>query len=130
MTLVNIIGQKWTTCVLLLLYSFMKPPPNSAERVPSEVQILWHPPQNEADMIDSFNRIYSKLDDPFYFGRKPSGELEKFLNAIHPPIGEALDLECGGSRNSLTYNTPPQHPPSLLQQPEHTHTQEMTNTSQ
>ncbi len=67
-------------------------------------------------MTDSFNRIYSKPDDPFYFGLKPSGELEKFLNAIHPPAGEALDLECGGSRNSLMYNTPPQHLSSLMQQ--------------
>ncbi len=40
LTLVNVIGQKWTKFVLLLLYSFMKPPFNKAERVPSEVQIL------------------------------------------------------------------------------------------
>ncbi len=73
-------------------------------------------------MTDSFNRIYSKPDDSFYFGLKPSGELEKFLKAIHPPTRGALDLECGGSRNSLMYNTPPQHPPSLKQQLEQTHT--------
>ena len=52
-------------------------------------------------MTDSFNRVYGKADDPFYYGLKPSEELEKFLNDTHPPAGEALDLGCGEGRNSL-----------------------------
>jgi len=52
-------------------------------------------------MNDSFNRVYGKPDDPFYYGLKPSEELEKFLNETHPPAGEALDLGCGEGRNSL-----------------------------
>jgi hypothetical protein len=40
-------------------------------------------------MADSFNRIYDKPDDPFYYGLKPSEEFEKFLNDTHPPAGEA-----------------------------------------
>ena len=43
-------------------------------------------------MTDSFNRVYGKPHDPFYYGLKPSKELEKFLNERHPPTGEALDL--------------------------------------
>src|SRR5436309_13996826 len=53
------------------------------------------------NMADSFNRVYGKPDDPFYYGLKPSGELETFLNETHPPTGEALDLGCGEGRNSL-----------------------------
>src|SRR5438105_11968739 len=52
-------------------------------------------------MTDSFNRVYGKPDDPFYYGLKPSKELEIFLNKTHLPIGEALDLDCGEGRNSL-----------------------------
>ena len=52
-------------------------------------------------MTDSFNRVYGKPDDPFYYGLKPSKELETFLNKSHPPTGEALDLGCGEGRNSL-----------------------------
>ncbi len=52
-------------------------------------------------MTDSFNRVYGKPDTPFYYGLKPSEELEKFLNDTHPPAGEALDLGCGEGRNSL-----------------------------
>ena len=52
-------------------------------------------------MTDSFNRVYGKSDDPFYYGLKPSKELETFLNETHPPTGEALDLGCGEGRNSL-----------------------------
>jgi len=52
-------------------------------------------------MTDSFNRVYGKPDDPFYYGLKPSKELEIFLNETHPPTGEALDLGCGEGRNSL-----------------------------
>ena len=52
-------------------------------------------------MTDTFNRIYGKPDDPFYYGLKPSEELEHFLNDSHPPAGEALDLGCGEGRNSL-----------------------------
>ncbi len=52
-------------------------------------------------MTDSFNRVYGKPDDPFYYGLKPSEELEVFLNETHPPAGEALDLGCGEGRNSL-----------------------------
>src|SRR6266487_6836286 len=52
-------------------------------------------------MTDSFNRVYGKPDDPFYYGLKPSEELEAFLNETHPPAGEALDLGCGEGRNSL-----------------------------
>ena len=52
-------------------------------------------------MTDTFNRVYGKPDDPFYYGLKPSEELEKFLNDTHPPAGEALDLGCGEGRNSL-----------------------------
>jgi len=42
-----------------------------------------------------------KPDDPFYYGLKPSKELEIFLNETHPSTGEALDLGCGEGRNSL-----------------------------
>ena len=52
-------------------------------------------------MTDSFNRVYGKPDDPFYYGLKPSEELEKFLHETHPPAGEALDLGSGEGRNSL-----------------------------
>src|SRR5437588_3059369 len=52
-------------------------------------------------MTDSFNHVYGKHDDPFYYGLKPSKKLEKFLNDTHPPTGEALDLGCGEGRNSL-----------------------------
>ena len=52
-------------------------------------------------MTDSFNRVYGKPDDPFYYGLKPSEELETFLNKTHPPTGEALDLGCGEGRNGL-----------------------------
>src|SRR3989442_14575665 len=52
-------------------------------------------------MTDSFNRVYGQPDDPFYYGLKPSKELELFLNETHPPTGEALDLGCGEGRNSL-----------------------------
>src|SRR3989440_12418742 len=52
-------------------------------------------------MTDSFNRIYGKPDDPFYYGLKPTKELEIFLNETHTPTGEALDLGCGEGRNSL-----------------------------
>src|SRR5437764_11691429 len=52
-------------------------------------------------MADSFNRVYGKPDDPFYYGLKPSEELEQFLHESHPPIGEALDLGSGEGRNSL-----------------------------
>ena len=52
-------------------------------------------------MTDSFNRVYGKPHDPFYYGLKPSKELEKFLNERHPPTGEALDLGSGEGRNSL-----------------------------
>ncbi len=33
-------------------------------------------------MTDSFNLVYGKPDDPFYYGLKPSRELEIFLNKI------------------------------------------------
>ena len=52
-------------------------------------------------MTDSFNRVYGEPDDPFYYGLKPSEELELFLNETYPLIGEALDLGCGEGRNSL-----------------------------
>ena len=52
-------------------------------------------------MTDSFNRVYGKPDDPFYYGLKPSEELETFLHETHPPAGEALDLGSGEGRNSL-----------------------------
>src|SRR5436305_12845369 len=52
-------------------------------------------------MPDSFNHVYGKPDDPFYYGLKPSEELELFLNETHSPGGEALDLGCGEGRNSL-----------------------------
>ncbi len=52
-------------------------------------------------MTDSFNRVYGELDTPFYYGLKPSQELEQFLNDTRPPAGEALDLGCGEGRNSL-----------------------------
>src|SRR6266571_5285550 len=52
-------------------------------------------------MTDSFNHVYGKHDDPFYYGLKPSTKLEQFLNDSHPPAGEALDLGCGEGRNSL-----------------------------
>jgi tellurite methyltransferase len=52
-------------------------------------------------MTDSFNLVYGKPDDPFYYGLKPSRELEIFLNKTHPSTGEALDLGCGEGRNSL-----------------------------
>jgi len=52
-------------------------------------------------MTDSFNRVYGKPDDPFYYGLKPSEELETFLHETHPPTGEALDLGSGEGRNSL-----------------------------
>ncbi len=52
-------------------------------------------------MTDSFNRVYGQLDDPFYYGLKPSEELEQFLHETHPLTGEALDLGSGEGRNSL-----------------------------
>ena len=52
-------------------------------------------------MADSFNRVYGTPDAPFYYGLKPSEELEKFLHDTHPLAGEALDLGCGEGRNSL-----------------------------
>ena len=52
-------------------------------------------------MTDSFNRVFGRPDDPFYYGLKPSKELETFLNETHPPAGEALDLGSGEGRNSL-----------------------------
>src|SRR5437588_4707275 len=52
-------------------------------------------------MTDSFNHVYGKHDDPFYYGLRPSTKLEQFLNDTHPPIGAALDLGCGEGRNSL-----------------------------
>jgi len=52
-------------------------------------------------VTDSFNRVYGEPDDPFYYGLKPSEELELFLNETHPLMGEALDLGCGEGRNSL-----------------------------
>lgn len=52
-------------------------------------------------MTDSFNRVYGEPDTPFYYGLKPSQELEQFLNDTRPPAGEALDLGCGEGRNSL-----------------------------
>src|SRR6266699_283415 len=52
-------------------------------------------------MTDSFNHVYGKHDDPFYYGLRPSTKLEQFLNDTHPPGGEALDLGCGEGRNSL-----------------------------
>ena len=52
-------------------------------------------------MTDSFNHVYGKHDDPFYYGLRPSTKLEQFLNDTHPPTGEALDLGCGEGRNSL-----------------------------
>ncbi|MFL5624135.1 MAG: class I SAM-dependent methyltransferase [Ktedonobacteraceae bacterium] len=52
-------------------------------------------------MTDSFNRVYGQPDDPFYYGLKPSEELEKFLHETHPPTGKALDLGSGEGRNSL-----------------------------
>jgi hypothetical protein len=44
-------------------------------------------------VTDSFNRVYGEPDDPFYYGLKPSEELELFLNETHPSMGEALDLD-------------------------------------
>jgi tellurite methyltransferase len=52
-------------------------------------------------VTDSFNCVYGKPDDPFYYGLKPTAELEQFLKETHPPSGEALDLGCGEGRNSL-----------------------------
>src|SRR5438270_3938529 len=52
-------------------------------------------------MTDSFNRVYGKPDDPFYYGLKPSEALETFLHETHPPAGKALDLGSGEGRNSL-----------------------------
>src|SRR5436305_7817927 len=52
-------------------------------------------------MTDSFNHVYGKHDDPFYYGLRPSTKLEQFLNDTHPLTGEALDLGCGEGRNSL-----------------------------
>jgi cyclopropane fatty-acyl-phospholipid synthase-like methyltransferase len=52
-------------------------------------------------VTDSFNRVYGEPDDPFYYGLKPSEELENFLNETHPSGGRALDLGCGEGRNSL-----------------------------
>ena len=52
-------------------------------------------------MTKSFNDFYGQSDGPFYYGLKPSKELEVFLNETHPPTGEALDLGCGEGRNSL-----------------------------
>ena len=52
-------------------------------------------------MVDSFDRVYGKADDPFYYGLKPSEKLEAFLNDTHPPAGVSLDLGCGEGRNTL-----------------------------
>jgi tellurite methyltransferase len=52
-------------------------------------------------MTDSFNCVYGKPDDSFYYGLNPSKALEVFLNETHPLTGEALDLGCGEGRNSL-----------------------------
>jgi cyclopropane fatty-acyl-phospholipid synthase-like methyltransferase len=66
------------------------------------MRVVWQThPQDESIMTDSFDRVYGKPDDPFYYGLNPSKELEVFLNEAHPPTGEALDLGCGEGRNSL-----------------------------
>lgn len=52
-------------------------------------------------MHDSFDRVYGEPDDPFYYGLKPSEELELYLKETHPPGGEAIDLGCGEGRNSV-----------------------------
>jgi tellurite methyltransferase len=52
-------------------------------------------------MNDTFNRVYGELDSPFYYGMKPSEELETFLEKKHPQGKETLDIGCGEGRNTL-----------------------------
>ena len=51
--------------------------------------------------MNSFNDIYSKTEEKFYYGMEPTKELEAFLNENHPPQGEALDIGSGEGRNTL-----------------------------
>lgn len=51
--------------------------------------------------MNSFNDIYSKTEEKFYYGTEPTKELEAFLNENHPPQGEALDIGSGEGRNTL-----------------------------
>jgi tellurite methyltransferase len=57
--------------------------------------------RTRSTVTDSFNRVYGTPNDPFYYGLKPSEELEHFLNEAHSSGGEALDLGCGEGRNSV-----------------------------
>jgi 2-polyprenyl-3-methyl-5-hydroxy-6-metoxy-1,4-benzoquinol methylase len=52
-------------------------------------------------MNDTFNHVYGEVDTPFYYGTKPSEELETFLATNHPQGKEALDIGCGEGRNTL-----------------------------
>ena len=67
------------------------------------VHVLWQTPPHldEQNTDDSFNRVYGQPDTPFYYGLKPSRELQAFLDNTDPPGGEALDLGSGEGRNSL-----------------------------
>src|SRR6266487_2500907 len=51
--------------------------------------------------MNSFNDIYGKTEEKFYYGTEPTKELEAFLNENHPPQGEALDIGSGEGRNTL-----------------------------
>ncbi len=51
--------------------------------------------------MNSFNDVYSKTEEKFYYGTEPTKELEAFLNENHPPQGEALDIGSGEGRNTL-----------------------------
>src|SRR5690242_16829879 len=52
-------------------------------------------------MHKTFNAIYGKPEDPFYYGTNPSEDLKAFLETERPAPGEALDLGCGEGRNTL-----------------------------
>src|SRR5450755_4848363 len=51
--------------------------------------------------MNSFNDIYGKTEEKFYYGTEPTKELEAFLNENHPLKGEALDIGSGEGRNTL-----------------------------
>lgn len=52
-------------------------------------------------MHESFDQVYGEPDEPFYYGLRPTRELEEYLERVKPSGGKALDLGCGEGRNTL-----------------------------
>jgi tellurite methyltransferase len=51
--------------------------------------------------MQTFDDIYGKTEEIFYYGTEPTRELKDFLEENHPPRGEALDIGSGEGRNTL-----------------------------